>query len=238
MVKPHRWNRIEAKDFQMRSSNKPRTQAVIFVTGVLALILLSACAGVPNPAPAVSTVTTSTGGSPSDVVVYASDLPAEALSELDFIDDSASPNGKLIGLPNNGDELDPPPENDPHATFNVQVQSGVPYRCWIHMKVGAPKGRSTANVVWVQFSDSVDQTNQEVFRSGTNSYLTAQGPQQLGWTWVGCDASGSDPLVYFPARGEVTVRIQAGAEGVGFDQFILSPAKFLNTPPSEPIVAK
>jgi hypothetical protein len=145
----------------------------------------------------------------------------------------------MISLPNNGDELDPPPENDPHLTFNVPVQSGVPYRCWVHMKVGEPKGRSTANVVWVQFSDAVDQAGQQILQPGTGSYLTAQGPTQLGWTWVGCDAAeGSDSMMYFPNNGEVTVRIQAGAEGVGIDQFVLSPEKFLNAPPAEPIAPK
>ena len=227
----------------MRLNIKFRILAFFAATGTLVLALLSACASEPNATPVVSTIVSETaGGSPSEVVIYASDLPSDALVELDFLDDSASPGGKLIGLPNTGDELDPPPENDPHATFNVQAQSGVPYRCWIHMKVGEPKGRSTANVVWVQFSDSVNQANQEVFRPATNSYLTAQGPQQQGWAWVGCDAAagsgGPEALVYFQSSGEVTVRLQAGAEGVGFDQFILSPVKFLNAPPSESIVEK
>jgi len=214
--------------------------ALAFIV-TLILVLLSACGGTSSPTPVVDTVVPEpVGGPPSEIIVYASDLPAEALSELDFIDDTASPGGKLIGLPNTGDELDPPPENDPHLTFNVQVQSGIPYRCWIHMKVGTPKGRSMANAVWVQFSDSVNQANQEVFRPATNSYLTAQGSQQEGWTWVGCDAAAGTPeaLVYFRTSGDVTVRIQAGAEGVGFDQFILSPAKFLNAAPSEPVVEK
>lgn len=223
------------------------------------IFLLSACAATPPAAPppaatrptaippaetpiapvADTSAPEPVTGTASEIVVYASDLPAEALDELDFMDDSASPGGKMISLPNNGDELDPPPENDPHFTFSVPVQSGVPYRCWVHMKVGEPKGRSTANVVWVQFSDSVDQAGQEVYRPGTESYLTAQGPTQLGWTWVGCDAAdGSDSLVYFQNSGEVTVRIQAGAEGVGVDQFVLSPAMFLNAPPAEPIVPK
>jgi hypothetical protein len=210
---------------------------------VLGLIfLLSACAATPPAAPPSAETPSApepATGPASEIVVYASDLPAEALSELDLMDDSASPGGKMISLPNNGDELDPPPENDPHITFNVPVQSGVPYRCWVHMKVGEPKGRSTANVVWVQFSDSVNQAGQEVYRPGTRSYLTAQGPSQLGWTWVGCDAAdGSDSLVYFQNSGEVTVRIQAGAEGVGVDQFVLSPSAFLNAPPAEPIVPK
>jgi hypothetical protein len=226
----------------MRLSIKSQTLAVFAVTGTLVLALLSACARGPSSAPVVSTVVAETVGSPpSEAIVYASDLPSDALVELDFINDSASPGGKLIGLPNTGDELDPPPENDPHATFAVRVQSSVPYRCWIHMKVGAPKGRSQANVVWVQFSDSVDHANKQVFRAGTNSYLTAQGSEQQGLAWVGCearDSGASEPLVYFQTSGEVAARLQAGAEGVGFDQFILSPAKYLNAPPSEPIVEK
>jgi hypothetical protein len=223
------------------------------------LVLLSACGGppstplavdtvaaepiaaadIPTTAPAVDTPASEPAEStPADVIVYASDLPSNALDELDFIEDAASPGGKLIGLPNNGDELDPPPENDPHLTFDVPVESDIPYRCWVHMKVGTPKGRSTANVVWVQFSDAVDQIGQEVLRPSTGSYLTAQGPSQEGWTWVECDQSGSDSLVYFQNSGKVTVRIQAGAEGVGIDQFILSPARFLTSPPTEPIVVK
>jgi len=233
---------LEVEGLQMRSSIKSQTLAIFAATGTLVLALLAACAMGQSSTPVVSTVVAETsGGPPSEVIVYASDLSSDALVELDFIDDSASPGGNLIGLPNTGDELDPPPENDPHATFKVQIQSGVPYRCWIHMKVGVPKGRSQANLIWVQFSDSVDQANQAVFRPGTNSYLTAQGSEQPGWMWVGCEATGSaapGALVYFQTSGEATIRLQAGAEGVGFDQFILSPAKFLNTPPSVPIVEK
>ncbi len=178
---------------------------------------------------------------PAEIVVYASDLPESALSEFDFWNDPASPGGKLAGTPNTGDELDAPPEDDPHVTFKVQVQSGIPYRCWIHMKVGAPKGLSQANKFWVQFSDAVDKANKEVFKPDTDSYLTAQGPTQQGWAWVGCELEGGEPsqsLVYFRSSGEVTVRIQAGMEGTGFDQFVLSPARFLGNPPSEAIVNK
>jgi hypothetical protein len=158
-----------------------------------------------------------------------------------MLNDPASPGGKLAGTPNTGDELDPPPENDPHVTFKVTVQSGVPYRCWVHMKVGAPKGKSQANKVWVQFSDAITKTNQEVFKPGTGSYLTAEGPTQQGWTWVGCvssDSKAPDPQIYFRTSGEITVRIQAGMEGVGFDQFLLSPAQYLEKAPTEAIIKK
>ena len=178
---------------------------------------------------------------PAEVVVYASDLPSRALSEFDVWKDPASPGGKMVGTANTGEELDPPPENDPHVTFTVPVQRGVPYRCWVHMKVAPAKGKSEGNVLWVQFSDAVDGANKPVLKPGTGSYLTAQGPARPGWAWVGCDraagAKASESLVYF-RTSEATVRVQAGMEGVGFDQLLLSPARFLDRPPAEPIVQK
>jgi hypothetical protein len=173
----------------------------------------------------------------SDVVVHVADLPASALSEFRFWTDSVSPGGKLVGYPNSGDILDPPPENDPHVTFTMQVQRNVPYRCWIHMKVGAPKGKSQANMVFVQFTDAMDKSNKEAYKPGTGSYLTARGSTSEGWKWVGCDAPSGPTLVSFK-NSNVTVRIQAGMEGVGFDQVVLSPARFLDRPPAEAVVAK
>ena len=104
------------------------------------------------------------------------------------------------------------------------------------MKVGTPKGKSQANVLWVQISNAVDKANKEVLKPGTGSYLTAQGPAREGWAWVGCESS--EPLIHFRTSGEVTVRLQAGMEGVGFDQFLLSPARFLDKPPSDAILHK
>ena len=173
-----------------------------------------------------------------DVVVYAADLTEGALSEFDFWSDSASPGGKVIGTVNKGDGLDPPPESDPHVTFKMTVQGGVSYRCWIHMKVGTAKGKSTANKFWVQFSNAVDRTGAEAYKPGTSSYLTAQGPARPGWAWVSCDDAGAATRIAFRASGLVTVRLQAGMEGVGFDQLLLSSAKFLETAPTEAVVPK
>jgi len=86
----------------------------------------------------------------------------------------------------------------------------------------------------------VDSAGNAAYQPGSNSYLTAQGPTSEGWTWVGCELQGGaeGTLVNFSANGAVTVRIQAGAEGVGFDQFVLSPAKYLEMAPTEAVVAK
>jgi hypothetical protein len=178
---------------------------------------------------------------PAEIVVHMTDLPRGSLDEFEFWSDPASPGGRLVGTPNTGDELDPPPEDDPHVRFRVRVQPGAPYRCWIHMKVGKPKGKSQANLVYVQFTNAVDAAGREVLKPGTGSYLAAQGPTREGWAWVGCNPTGPAlpaPHVYFRAGGEVTVRVQAGMEGVGFDQFLLSPARFLDWAPSERVVPK
>jgi len=204
---------------------QPRTSILALVT--LALLFLP---GAPAPGP--SGPTANTLQAPADVVVHVADLPKSALSEFDFWNGPASPGGKMIGTPNTGGNLDPPPENDPHVTMKVQVQAATPYRCWIHMYVGKPKGVSKANMVWVQFTDAVDKANKEILKPGTGDYLTVQGPEKEGWVWV-----GSDRLVSFRA-GEVTVRVQAGMEGVGLDQLVLSPSKFLEHAPSENVVPK
>jgi len=175
-----------------------------------------------------------------DVVVYASDLSEDALFEFEFWPSRASPGGKMVGTPQTGDKLNPPPEEDPHVTIKVKVQGGVPYRCWVRMLVGEPMGISQANRLYVQISHAVDKANKDVFRSNTDSYLTAQGPVRQGWKWVACEADSKSPdsLVYFRDSREVTVKVQAGMEGVGFDQFVLSPALFLDKPPAEAIVKK
>ncbi len=200
--------------------------------GLVAAAVLVGRAAVPPAAAAQAT--------PREVVVYAADLTPKALSEWEFWTDAASPGGKLVGTPNHGADLDPPPEEDPHVIFKVQVQAGAPYRCWIHMKVGEPQGVSRANLLWVQVSDAVDQANKQILKPDTRSYLTARGPAQPGWAWVRCNSSepGADGLIRFRAGGEVTVRVQAGMEGVGFDQFVLSPARFLEAAPTEAVVPK
>jgi len=194
----------------------------------------------PDKAPAPETGQDQKAVVPSEIVVYASELSERALFEFDFWPSRGSPGGKMVGTIQTGDEMHPPPEEDPHVTFKVKVLGGVPYRCWIRMLVGEPLGLSQANRLYVQFSNAVDRAGKDVFRPNTASYLTVQGPLRRGWRWVPCEADpkGAEPLVYFRDSREVTVKVQAGMEGVGFDQFVLSPARFLEKPPAEAIVKK
>ena len=151
-----------------------------FRTSILALVLLALLSLPRAQALGQSAAPAKTPQATADVVVHVADLPKSALSEFDFWNGPASPGGKMIGTPNNGDNLDPPPENDPHVTMMVQVQPATPYRCWIHMYVGKPKGVSKANLVWAQFTNAVDKANKEVLKPGTGDYLTVQGPEKEG----------------------------------------------------------
>ncbi|MCE7986407.1 MAG: hypothetical protein DYG89_34990 [Caldilinea sp. CFX5] len=200
---------------------------------------------VAAPASAGAVAQSNASASPTaggaEIVVYTADLAEETLYELERWEDPAAAEGELLGVTNYGDELDAPPENDPHALFTVAVEADTPYRCWVHMKVGAPKGVSTANLLWVQLGAAVDANGQERFRPETDSFLTVQGPATEGWNWVPCSAPDGDAaasLIYFAASGETTVRIQAGMEGVGFDQFILSAADYLADAPTAAIVVR
>jgi hypothetical protein len=217
-------------------------RAAVRVVSLLALATAGAAsAQSPSKGSGEGSAAETPGTAPIEIVVHVTDLPRRALDEFEFWSDPASPGGRLVGTPNTGDELDPPPEDDPHVRFRVRVQRAVPYRCWIHMKVGKPKGKSQANLLYVQVTNAVDREGREVLKPGTGSYLAAQGPTREGWTWVGCDPvkpASPDPYIRFRTSGDVNVRIQAGMEGVGFDQFLLSPARFLDGPPSGAVVPK
>lgn len=173
-----------------------------------------------------------------DVVLVASSIPKAGLSEWRFLPDPAAAGGQLAETPNSGGDLDPPPESDPHVTTKIKVEGGVPYRVWVRMKVGTPKGVSKANKLWVQFSKVTDAAGKEILKPETGSYLTAQGPTAPGWAWVPCELGAEKSTkIKFKGSGEVTVYIQAGMEGVGFDQLVLSPARFLDSAPTDAVVS-
>jgi hypothetical protein len=205
------------------------------------LVLAVVFAALPVTARAADTKPAAASAASRDVIVQASSLPKSALSEWLFLNDPLSPGGKMVGTLNSGGDLDPPPEEDPHVIFKIKVEGGVPYRCWVHMKVGTPKGVSKANKLWLQFTKAVDAKGKETLKPGSESYLTAVGTNTPGWLWVPCTAAGEKApgaLLTFKGGGEITVRVQAGMEGVGFDQLVLSPARFLEQAPTEAVVEK
>jgi hypothetical protein len=122
----------------------------------------------------------------------------------------------------------------------VQVRAGVPYRMWLHIRRASREGRPIPGLLYVQFDGAVDKEGREIFRIGTKDAISVRGTTQNLWMWSGRDMAeaGVEPILYFKTSGEVTVRVTGGAGGAGFDQFLLSPARFLEKAPSAPVVPK
>jgi hypothetical protein len=93
--------------------------------------------------------------------------------------------------------------------------------------------------VHVQFSDSVTSGGSPIYRIGTMSSAEVNledcgsGCSIAGWGWQdnGYGSGALGPVVYFASTGTQTVRVQIREDGVGIDQIMLSPERFLSTPP-------
>jgi hypothetical protein len=89
----------------------------------------------------------------------------------------------------------------------------------------------------VQFSDALSASGSPIYRIGTTSALAAKlgtcsscPPQGWGWTnrayWL--PDTGD---VWFAASGTHTLRIQIRGDGVGLDQIVLSPSRYVDAAP-------
>ena len=119
-------------------------------------------------------------------------------------------------------------------TFNAEA--GVGYRLWM-------RGKATSNnwandSVFVQFDRSVDQNGVAVYRIGTTSATAytledCAGCGLSGWGWQdnGFGTGVLGPLVYFAQSGVQRIRVQVREDGLGIDQIVLSPSKYLNAAP-------
>lgn len=119
------------------------------------------------------------------------------------------------------------------------MQAGVPYRLWVHLR--AAVGKKKPGVLYVQFSDAVDRGGKDVFRMNTAQFLTLRGTERDRWAWVGrdlADARSQEPVLYFRTTGEVSVRVTVGDAGSAFDQLVLSPSRYFEKPPADPVVPK
>lgn len=123
----------------------------------------------------------------------------------------------------------------------MQVRAGVPYRLWLHLRRGSTSMKAVPGILWVQFDAAVDKDGRPVYPIGTKSALAVRGTRADKWIWTGKDlgdAGATEPLIFFKASGEVTVRVTSGVGGAAFDQFVLSPLKYLDKPPTEAVVPK
>ena len=175
-----------------------------------------------------------------EVVIYAG-APAAVAGNWNVVSDATAAGGKRIQNPNLGAaKLSTPlasPANYFELTFNAEA--GKPYRLWIRGK--ATNNHYANDSAFVQFDHSVDKAGAARWRIGTTSaadYVLedCSGCAISGWGWqdTGYGAGVLGPEVYFSTSGAQRIRIQVREDGLGIDQVVLSPAKYLTTAPGPP----
>ena len=175
---------------------------------------------------------------PSEIVIYASDVPSSALhGSWSVGSDPASPGSTRLQTTDTGFAATSAPLANPahyvDVTFNAVA--GTPYAIWLRLKaLGDTKWN---DAVWVQFSDA-RVNGAPVYPIGSTSGLlvnlaTDAGAASLNnWGWQnGAYWLSQRTTVTFATTGTHTMRIQVREDGVMLDQIVLSPATYLSTRP-------
>ena len=178
-----------------------------------------------------------TVSTPSNVVLWASDVPTTQIhgSWMRVADNAAAAQIALQYPDWGGPRLTSPLASPTHY-FDVlfNAQAGVPYRLWMR---GKAVGNSTNNdSVWVQFSSSLNTNGAAAYRMGTTSGIMYNMEECTGcglsnWGWNDSGINGLGPLVYFSTSGQQTIRVQLREDGINLDQIVLSPQTYLSTSP-------
>jgi hypothetical protein len=111
----------------------------------------------------------------------------------------------------------------------------VAHRLWLRLRGTADSKWNES--VWVQLSDSVNASGSPVYRIGSGSGLlvnleNCSGCGIAGWGWQNRAYWLSDTgELRFAASGPHTIRIGVREDGVQLDQIVLSPSRYLSTPP-------
>ena len=188
----------------------------------------------PTPTPTPTPVPTSA----SDVVIWASDVPAGGIHGNWFKQSDSTAAGQiLIRNPDLGAAKLMTPLANPTDYFEVSfpAQAGTPYRLWIRSR--AENNFWGNDSVFIQFSDSLTNGS-AAYRIGTTSAAEmnledCSGCGEQGWGWQdnGWGVGVLGPVLQFASSGSHTIRIQVKEDGLSIDQIVLSPSAYLYSSP-------
>jgi hypothetical protein len=123
-----------------------------------------------------------------------------------------------------------------YAELAFQAVAGVPYRLWIRGK--AHKDGWANDSVFVQFDGAIDGSGRPLYAIGSLNGAVVNleecsGCGLAGWGWQdnGYGTGVLGPVIRFSRTGLQRVRIQAREDGLGIDQVVLSPGRFLSAAP-------
>jgi hypothetical protein len=179
-----------------------------------------------------------TTGAASNIVIYASDVPAAGLHGLwSTVTDATAANGSKLITPDNGWATTSAPLAAPadyiEVTFNAPANT--PYAIWLRLQ--ALNNSKYNDSVWVQFSDAL-ANGAAVYPINSTSGLDvnlatdATASSLNGWGWQnGAYWLSQATTVSFASSGVHTLRIQVREDGVQLDQIVLSPTTYLSVAP-------
>jgi hypothetical protein len=183
----------------------------------------------------LAAATASAQTAPAEVVLRAAAAPIKSGTWTVRADAGAS-GGSALWQPDAGVPKLTTPFAAPQDYFELsfQVRAGVPYRLWFRSK--AQNDSWTNDSAFVQFSGSVTSSGSPTFRIGSTSATTVSleecgGCGESGWGWSDNGYGGDGPLIYFATDGPQTVRVQGREDGYIIDEIVLSPQKYLTSPP-------
>jgi hypothetical protein len=180
--------------------------------------------------------TTGASSTPTNIVIYASDVAANRHGSWTTASDGTAAAGTKLITPDNGAptvNASANPTDYVDVTFNANA--GTQYTIWMRLQA---TGNSKFNdSLWVQFSDA-QAGGSAIYGLSTTSGLLVNlatdstGASLQGWGWTNGAYWLSQPTTLtFAGSGSHTLRIQVREDGVQFDQIVLSPTTYLNTPP-------
>ena len=187
--------------------------------------------------PVWSFTTANAGGtSATDVVIYAADV-SSIHGTWSKVSDPTAAGGVKLSNPDNAVAALAAPLPNPANYFDVSFPAvgGTRYRVWLRIHaIGDSKWNDS---VFAQFSDSVDNTGNPIYRIGTTTGLmvnlwTCSNCQSFGWGWQRNAYWVVDTGdVWFQNSGTHTLRVQIREDGSEIDQIVISPTTYaMNAP--------
>ena len=188
--------------------------------------------------PVWSFTTAPGAASPTNIVIYASDVNPAGLhgSWSSASDATAAASIKLtttdLGVANTSAPLASPTD---YFETTFTANAGVPYTLWLRLKATANSKFNDS--LYVQFSDAL-ASGSPIYQTNTTSGLavnlaTDSGASSLNnWGWINGAYWLSQPTTLtFASSGTHTIRVQVREDGVQLDQIVLSPTTYLSAAP-------
>jgi hypothetical protein len=195
-------------------------------------------AGAPGPLVNDSTILpASSVATDADVVLRAADVIATSIrgTWARTVDSTAAGGFALVNADQGAKTLDAPLASPPnYVDVSFPAVANTAYKVWVRLR--ATKDQKTNDSAWLQYSDAM-VNGTAAYGLGTTSGVAVNleacnGCNIRGWGWQsGAWWLPPSATLTFRYAGLHTVRIQAREDGVQFDQIVLSPAKYLTTPP-------